>query len=198
MFFERIANKMPTPAAHTLISTTIAIIYLSKDYIIAHKKFILGFIIAISILPDIDVAWDLFIRTPPIHHTFSHSIFTPIFLSLGYVVYTILRKHKINTKLLFLFCLLYYFHLLADFFAYDLKPPYGLMLFWPFSNAYYISSQPFFLPVSKATVLDLIRKENFYALASETILLILPFLLVIAIRWRKELYSHFSKIKHSH
>jgi membrane-bound metal-dependent hydrolase YbcI (DUF457 family) len=167
---------------HTLISSTIAVILLRKEYLKTHLKFIIISVLIISIFPDLDLLWDLSGHTPLIHHTFTHSFFAPLFLSLLYSIFALLKKIKIHYELVMLFCIIYILHLGADYYAIDLKEPIGLMLFWPFWDTYYISSHPFFMPLFKETISQFFLKDNFYALASE-LLLVFPLVCAIFLRW---------------
>ena len=182
---------MPSPVGHTLISSTITVIFLRKEYLKTHLKFIIPFIIIISIFPDLDLLWDLSGHTPLIHHTFTHSFFTPVILSLLYSIFALLKKIKIHYELMIMFCIIYFLHSGADYYAIDLKEPIGLMLFWPFSDTYYISSHPFFMPLFKETINQFFLKQNFYALASE-LLLVIPLTCAILLRWYLDKKS-FSK-----
>ena len=47
---------------------------------------------------------------------------------------------------------IYYSHVFMDYFTEDFRPPFGVMLFWPFDSDFYISSVLIFKRVFRSDV----------------------------------------------
>ncbi len=130
---------MPFAVTHVLL--TIILVDLFRDYFAKHRKyftlhtiFIAGFA---GLLPDIDIPlnWLLSLFNAGIMHgTITHTpIFGLIFLIPAFILWRN-KKHKVSVYF-FVTCFAILFHILLDFlFRID---AYGIMFFYPFSNAAY-------------------------------------------------------------
>jgi inner membrane protein len=107
-----------------------------------------GLIIALVIIgawsPDMDFLPGLVLGNPSrFHHGLFHSLGMALVLSLtiGILTAIFIKKASLSKISGFIFAL-FFSHLLLDFFTADPKAPFGFPLFWPLTEAYYISPWP--------------------------------------------------------
>jgi inner membrane protein len=133
---------MPLPIGHTL--TGITFFETRPGLFFKNKWADALFIIFLANLPDADFLPGLILGFPNLYH---HGIFHSLGAALAVATITgwiFFLKKKRFWRFSVLVFLIFYSHLLLDFFTHDFAVPYGLPLFWPFSNRYYIAAQPIF------------------------------------------------------
>ncbi len=140
----------------------------------------------IANVPDLDFIPGILLGTPNLyHHGISHSLGAAVIFSL--VLFPVfrgvgIRALQLSFSLIFL---LYSSHVLLDLFSRDGRPPFGVPLFWPLSQRYFIVP---ILPGIKHSSLDhatigqvlanVFSLHNLYVVAMETLLL-LPLVLIV-------------------
>lgn len=143
---------MPLPVAHA--AAGLASYLLFRDESIPRpalrKELSLALVAVISAnLPDLDFLPGLIIDQPAqFHHGPSHSLLTGAIT--GALVYLVARpffREIPRTKLFLIFLTAGLSHTLLDFLAVDTSFPYGVPLFWPFSDTHQISHISVFLDV---------------------------------------------------
>jgi inner membrane protein len=179
---------VPTPIAHSLAG---GIIYFWQLKNIPNnwRYFITGilFFIAYSNLPDLDFVPGIWCGSlNKYHHGLTHSI---SFL-LGVALLTGMAAKYIFDLSFWRVAGISFFllelHLFMDYVTGDTKEPYGVMLFWPFSQTYYISPLSLFPAFPKRTCLmDLLNVVNIKAYLYEIEVMLPPFLLVLLYKYKK-------------
>jgi inner membrane protein len=131
-------------------------------------------------LPDVDFLPGLFVGDlARFHHGPSHSIAAAMLFGLFASRFFLKRVSAFATA-----SGLYLSHLLLDYLVQDPSPPYGVPLFWPFTNEYYMAPFAFYrsilYPRSFAEpVLSIVFSvHNFLTIFSEIVML-LPVLAVV-------------------
>ena len=103
---------------------------------------------AVAIAPDLDILFDS-------HQTYSHSIGAAALAGLASALAApwLLRRQEVRFRhrvALGLICACAYAsHALLDWLARDSSEPIGLMIFWPFTDAFFKSGANLFLDVSR-------------------------------------------------
>ncbi len=128
---------MPFAVTHVLLAIILVDFY--RDYVAKHKKYFTLHTIFIAglagLLPDIDIPlkWFLnFFGLNIVHGTITHTLlFGLIFLIPGLILWRN-KKHK-EAVYFFVACFGILFHIFLDF----LFAGYGIMFFYPLSNAAY-------------------------------------------------------------
>jgi inner membrane protein len=134
--------------------------------------------------PDLDFLPGLLVGKPALYHQgVTHSLGAATLLSLGVAGGWSLRGRSFPA--VFGYCFIAYLsHLILDLLGPDQRPPYGIPLLWPISEAHVISPVPILLGVRHAAtatastqewVLGLLDLHNIAAIAWETIV-VLPFI----------------------
>ena len=134
--------------------------------------------------PDLDFLPGLLVGRPALfHQSITHSLGAAMLVSLGAAGVWGLRSRSFPA--VFSYCLVAYLsHLILDLLGPDQRPPYGIPLLWPSSEAHFISPVPILLGVRHAAtatastqewVLGLLDLHNLAAIAWETIV-VLPFI----------------------
>jgi inner membrane protein len=146
---------MPLPVAHTAAGLASYLVFRNESAgNTASKKQLTLALLAVIVanLPDLDFLPGLIIDQPDkFHHGPSHSLLTGgITGILVYFVARLFFSELSKTSLLLMFLTAGISHTVLDFLAIDTSFPYGVPLFWPFSDVYYISSVPVFLDVARA------------------------------------------------
>jgi len=92
----------------------------------------------LAVIPDLDFLPGLLHGQPALYHQgISHSLGCAIFVSvLAALLY---GRGRAATTLGGVFFLAYGSHLIMDMLGPDSRPPYGIPLFWPLSDQYYIA-----------------------------------------------------------
>lgn len=165
---------MPLPIGHTL--TGIAFFETRPGLFFKNKWADALFFIFLANLPDADFLPGLILGSPNLyHHGIFHSLGAALAIAaaMGWIFYLKKRHFWRFSAAVFL---IFYSHLLLDFFAKDFAAPYGLPLFWPFSNSYYIAAHPIFINIIRSDrslnfFSSLLNRHNLEAALLEIILL---------------------------
>ncbi len=109
-----------------------------------------AFFVFLSLLPDADFLPGLILGRPNFYH---HGVFHSIGAALAVAALAgglfFLKTRHFWSPAAAVF-LVFYFHLFLDFFSHDLVAPFGLPLFWPFSNRYFTAAKPFFINITRS------------------------------------------------
>ncbi len=159
---------MASPVGHSLLGLGI--------YSAANKQFdwkTFFVYIVLSNLADFDFLFGFVVGEPnKYHHQFTHSIVMAAVFA-GIFAYFFCKKNEEKfLKVFGLFFIVYFAHLVIDYFAIDKSFPFGEQLFWPFTNDYYLSPVPIFMDVHKSDfsynfIQSLFSKHNFIMVLSE-------------------------------
>ena len=129
---------MPSPLGHTLAG--VCGFLLNRQLMTSHHRiWLCGASVVIAILPDFDVVPGLLLGDPRMfHQKGTHSITAAVVV--GLLVGGVARRWKLNGLGWGIWGGgLYLSHLLLDLLVEDPSPPFGILLFWPFSEAYFVS-----------------------------------------------------------
>lgn len=141
-----------------------------------------------AVCPDLDFLPGIILKGQPAlyHQGISHSLGFAIGVGLiGALVWG--RRWRFLMVNWGLFSMAYGSHLVIDLFGPDLRPPFGLPLFWPISDHYYLAPFQIFWGVSHAGTASATFAEwvsgvmdvyNLGAIAIE-IIVILPLILIV-------------------
>lgn len=176
---------MPSPIGHSLAGGIIYVI--SVKQVAKTWKSLLGgilFCLIYSNLPDIDFLPGIIVGSlNKYHHVITHSLFFSVVLALltGFIA---------GRKAGWLSFILLGIHIIMDYFTADTSFPYGMTIFWPFSNTYFISPISIFLAYKKrAEVMDIINPVNMGGYIYELFLLLPVLILVIYLKRRRVVNS---------
>jgi inner membrane protein len=177
---------MPLPVGHALAG--VALRQVSPGIFFRNKWRELLFLIFIANLPDIDFLPGLLLGRPNLyHHGLFHSLGAALATAvIGSSLFSLKKPHfRMRAVVIFL---LFYSHLLLDFFTLDFVAPFGLPLFWPFSGRYFIAAEPFFINVSRSPAASdffpsLFNNHNLQAALREIV--ILGGIALAALLWRR-------------
>ena len=167
---------MPSPVGHSLLGVVITGAFYIPRGSVSHwiktlreKKHYFLFGILFANLPDIDYLPGVLMGDlNHYHHMYTHTLGWVMMVTLGAWFVWKVRQPQIAWKEgLFLFTLLAS-HLVSDWLTADGKPPYGLMLFWPLSDHYFISSTPIFWRLFKNNWSECWQLHNLLAAAVES------------------------------
>lgn len=178
---------MSTPVGHTLFGWIIG----------SHRKhsgtrstfFLFLAVFVFSNLPDMDLLFGLPSGNPnQYHHMWTHSIgFALLWGVLAGLVVRILN-HQHSLKIGFFVFLLILSHLTLDFFTLDKSAPYGMQLFWPVTEQYFLSPVTIFRDVYKASdsqlfLSSLFCLHNVYTILFEIVILLPVYICIQLVRW---------------
>jgi len=176
---------MPLPIGHTLAG--IAFSQTSPGLFFKNKWADALFFIFLANLPDADFLPGLILGFPNLYH---HGIFHSLGAALAVTAaigWIFCRKNRHLWRFSTFVFLIFYSHLLLDFFTKDFAAPYGLPLFWPFSKNYFIAAHPIFINVTRSThsvnfFSSLLSRHNLEAALLEIVLLSGLVLLAVIVR----------------
>lgn len=185
---------MSSPIGHSLAGWVIAS-YRSRSLKPANVKNLkrLALYIFIANAPDLDFIPGALMGTPNLyHHGISHSLGAGLIFALVLAL-LIARKDKamIGREFVFMF-IIFGSHLVLDLLCLDGRPPFGIPLFWPLSNQYFMI--PILPPVmhsvlDHATITqflaDVFSLHNLYVVGLE-ILFTIPFAFMINLLFNKK------------
>ena len=144
--------------------------------------------VVMAVSPDLDFLPGIILKGQPAlyHQGISHSLGFAI--GVGLIGALVLgRKWRSLPVNWGVFSMAYGSHLVIDLFGPDLRPPFGIPLFWPISENYYIAPFQIFGGVSHAGTTSapfgewmtgVIQPYNLWAIAIE-IIVILPLILIV-------------------
>ncbi len=179
---------MPLPVAHSLLGFSLRQFQTLPLFGRTWRDVL--FCVILANLPDIDFLPGLLVGNPNLHHqTYTHTLGAALFVGVvgGWFF---ARKYGGFWRYFLFVGLIYYSHNLLDFFNQDGRPPFGVMLFWPFSEDWFMSSRAFFSPVHKSSdsstfFQSVFSLQNLFVAAKE--LLILTPVALVATIWRRRL-----------
>ncbi len=159
---------MPTPVGHVIGGL---VVYLAaRDRPIKEDLPFVAACAGVSLLPDLDFAIGP-LAGKSYHHYFTHSLGSAALFGLAaYLVSRAFRRNKPLRDATVLMAV-YLSHILLDMVGRDTTPPFGVQLFWPFSEAFYISPVSLFDEVLRGTIGKLFGLHNWLAVARETLIL---------------------------
>jgi inner membrane protein len=185
---------VPLPVAHSAAGLASYLLFRDgpRPRISLRKELSLALVAVITAnLPDLDFLPGLIIDQPArFHHGPSHSLLVgAITGALVYLVTGPFFTEISRKKLLLIFLMAGISHTVLDFLAVDTSVPYGVPLFWPFSDMYYISAVPVFLDVTRvddSNQLFFATLFNFHNVMNFFMELLLSTAVVTAILARKD------------
>jgi inner membrane protein len=102
------------------------------------------------------------------HHGVTHSIGASL---IGAFIFSLLfRLNRDFTGRFLIFSSLFLSHIFLDYFSSDTRFPYGVPLFWPLSEIYYISKIPIFLDIQRGSIQLLFSPHNWIAALREVLI----------------------------
>jgi membrane-bound metal-dependent hydrolase YbcI (DUF457 family) len=176
---------MPTPVAHSLAGAAIALLSSGKRPL--DLKVLTTSILA-ACVADIDFGVG-FLVGRNVHHYFTHSVgFTLFFAGTVYLLAQAYTRDRPAFDTLVL-GVSYLSHILLDLLSKDTAAPYGLQLFWPLSDEFYIFPILVFDDIWRGTLAQLFGLHNWLAVAREILILGPPTALVFLRLRRRQRYS---------
>ena len=155
---------MATPVGHSLVGYLLYLTFY-KDYRLFKNWKIITLYVFTANAPDLDFIPGIFIGDANrFHHGISHTLAFSLLFAL--IMYMIPRFR--TRKDFIIFFLLYFAHVAIDFFTADTGAPFGIMLFWPFTQRHFISFYSLFSDIHHLTLSDLFDLHNIKAIAWET------------------------------
>lgn len=186
---------MPSPIGHTLLGLAFYVQFRPHPW---RFSFITILLIAFaSNLPDFDFIFGFLEGDPNRYHRgISHSFAISGILFLILFVFARFIKKKDSTSYSLWFLGFYLLHIVSDFFGADTRLPYGLPIFWPLSESYYLSDVSIFLDIRRSSDLNefipsLFRKHNFIAIFVEVVIAAILGLFLFLV---KKLISKFRSV----
>ncbi len=168
------SRLVPTPVGHSLggLAVYLAARWPEKDW------FLLGAVVVSALLPDLDFAITPFAGRS-YHRYFSHSLaFSVLFSVAAYLIMKRVGRTSPDRDAA-LMAVGYVSHIFLDVFSKDTHPPFGVQLFWPFSDAFVIAPVQIFPEVWRGSLAILFGAHNWMAAGIE-VLILLP---VVAFFW---------------
>lgn len=173
---------MPSPIGHSLSGILLYQIFNRHNAKYDVRRLLLY--VFFANLPDIDLAIGFLVNNPNFYHqSIIHSLGAAVFAGLiaGIVL---MRKKGLFFHSLLLFSGLYYSHVILDYLASasDTGYPFGVALFWPFSNEYYVFPVTIFLDILRGTSNEtffsgMFNLHNLWAVMIELVLF-LPLIII--------------------
>lgn len=179
---------MCTPLGHSIVGYSVAMIQSGVE--IRQNGWMLLQVILFANLPDINLLFGYAVGNPNrYHHLWTHSLSFVLLAGLLYgVSYTLLKK-KNGFKAGLIISGIVFSHIVLDFFSKDTRVPYGMPLFWPISEKFYLAPVTLFLDINKASSNDAFLGSLFCLHNLRTILfevaVMTPLLVWIFIRHKK-------------
>ena len=164
---------MPLPIAHSFAGY---IVHESKPFVFFKKGWHdMLFLMFLANSADLDFLPGYLIGHPnQFHHEYSHTLFAGGMVAL--IVGTLFRKRDGFLKPFLISFIAYATHLCLDYFTEDLRPPFGIPLFWPFSDKHYIFDHPVFMRVIRSDLSgnffpSLFNQHNITAMLKELLVM---------------------------
>ena len=179
---------MPSPVAHSLIGLAVAaqcgVRPGSWREIKSQARALMPVLfsgVALANLPDLDylpgiIGGDL----NAYHHLYTHSVGWVGLASLSFwCIWKIIRPSAGLREFAFV-AIAAGSHLLADWLTADARPPYGIMLWWPFERGFHLCPLSLFDRLHKRDWSELLQWHNAWAVLRETVIC-LPLLLAVVL-----------------
>jgi len=146
---------MPTPVGHTLAALAL---YWGGRRPLEGRAFLAAVVVS-ALLPDVDFGLSV-LAGRNLHHHFTHSL-------TCVALYFVLCRLWLPPGRANLLSVAYLSHVLLDLFSKDTSPPFGIPLFWPFSETHFISPVPLFSDVWRGTLQKLFGLHNWLSVSGE-------------------------------
>ncbi len=173
---------MPLPIGHALAG--IALQQACPGFFSAHRWLDAFFFMFLANLPDADFIPGLLSGRPnQFHHGAFHSLGAALAVAAIGAGFFCLKNRRADARAhgrfwvpAAMIFLLFLSHLLLDLFALDLRAPFGLPLFWPFSGRYFIAASPLFINITRSSAAgdffpSLFNSHNLAAALREVLIL---------------------------
>ena len=171
---------MPSPVGHALAGIATAF----TGDLVARRHSSTRFVAlcaGLAALPDADLL------IPGTHRTFSHSVTAAC---ICFIVAALVTGQVTRWRTAALCGIAYATHLLLDWLGADKYPPYGIQLFWPWSDRWYISNLDLFRQTARRYFFTApIVRQNLIAVAQE-IAILLP---LVAVLWLLQFRSRYRR-----
>jgi inner membrane protein len=188
---------MSSPFGHSIAGYIVAS-YESKTLKVRNVRELILYMF-IANVPDLDFIPGALIGKPNLfHHGISHSLGAAVLFSMV-ASFLIGRKESHYLRTFLIGISLYGSHLFLDYISFDGRPPFGIPIFWPLSNEYFIFPYPILPPImhselDHATIgqfLDgLFSIHNLYVVFMELAVFIPILLISISLKlYRKKQYE---------
>jgi inner membrane protein len=145
---------------------------------------VIGLCLVAANAADLDFVPGLLIGDPDrFHHGVSHSLGFAVLFALCCGCGRLLGPSF--SKNVAIFLCLYLSHVASDYFSIDTSVPYGVPLFWPLTNDYYIAPFAFFPDIRRSPGAgqffgSLFTPHNFWAMTVESIVM-LPIVVIMKV-----------------
>ena len=166
---------MCTPVGHTLAGWIVGNRWKTRPF---SFKTMFVFVFILSNLPDVDLLFGYPSGNPNhYHHTWTHSFGFAFFSGLlVWMVVQILKKEG-GLRIGLLTTGIISSHLILDYFTLDQSGPYGLQLFWPLTNHFYMAPVAIFRDMYKSSdsqtfIRSLFCSHNIYTILVEIAILV--------------------------
>jgi inner membrane protein len=181
---------MCTPIGHVLAGAAVYQGGSSKGF---RSSWLFLFILLCANLPDVDFLFGFVAGNPNLyHHMWTHSLIfgAGVGLLAALVSRPFFGQPPFRMGLLTFGAI--FSHLVLDYFTVDQNPPFGIKLFWPFTEKYYISPVPIFQDVYKVSTSSgffksLICRHNGVTLLIEIAVLAPVFMIVFMLTRKRKL-----------
>jgi inner membrane protein len=166
---------MPSPIGHSIMGY---IIYRATVKPMAEQRWRdLGLYLLVANAPDLDFLPGLLVGDPNrYHHGSSHSLGFAVLVALVCTLWVMLRNRETKWRSFTICFALWSSHIGLDYCSIDTRLPYGVPLFWPLSDAYYIAPFAFFPDIRRALassefLTSLVSLHNLWAISVELLVL---------------------------
>ena len=144
---------MPSPVGHSLTGYLLSKSGHQGNIRKSWKRILL--FIVVANLPDLDFLPGLLMGSPNrFHHQFVHSLGFACILGFLFGAYFKMMRGEKFLPNASVFSCIYASHIIMDFFTVDTRYPFGVPLFWPLTNRYFISPISIFLDIHRAASTD--------------------------------------------
>jgi inner membrane protein len=169
---------MPTPVGHSLAGLGLYLLFNRNYNFLKDLKGFIPFFIAAT-AADLDFIPGLLIgEANRYHHGITHSMGAS--LIAAFIFSLLFRLNHSFGKRTVIFSLLFLSHIFLDYFSMDTSFPYGVPLFWPLSERYYLSVIPVFIDIQRGNMGLLFSLHNWMA-AFREVLIVGPFAAILLI-----------------
>lgn len=157
---------MPTPVAHALAGTAV---YLTASRGARSRGEDLGLFagaVVAACFADLDFGLN-FLTGENYHHYFTHSLAFSSLFAIGVYFFARLMKRTSPGRDAWILGIAYLTHLFLDSFSKDTSEPFGMELWWPFADAFFIAPVTLFDDIWRGTLAKLFSLHNWLAVARE-------------------------------
>lgn len=166
---------MPSPIGHSLMAY---IMYRATPTSSPRVNLTrMGFYLLAANAADLDFIPGLLVGDPGLyHHGISHSLGFAALVAVVYGLLLMFATRQARWQPFVISFALWSSHIGLDYFSIDPGLPYGVPLFWPLSDAYYIAPFPFFPEIRRSQVsseflASLVSLHNLWAISIELLVL---------------------------